>query len=302
MRRVSSIVVSLVSLVSVLRPSDARAQMYELVGIRAQGMGGAFVAVADDASATWWNPAGLATGAYFNVLAEYGRPDLPADSNLVAFAAAFPALGFSYYRLPVSQMQPPITPGGAALIRQDQGYLSQFGATAGQSIGNMVVASTVKVLHAGDDTHVDLDVGAMVAVGRIKAGISLRNLHETDFSGDGVNALLLQRVARAGVSVTGAPGGVVLTGAVDADLTSVRTMVGDERHIAGGVEAWVFKRIIGVRGGLSAETIQSVSSRSGGFSVMALSGRYLHTYVDAQWSGGSDPMRRGWGLDVRLTF
>src|SRR5881398_1203079 len=49
-------------------PRAVDAQSFELVGIRAQGMGGAFVAVADDASATWWNPAGLASGAYFNVL------------------------------------------------------------------------------------------------------------------------------------------------------------------------------------------------------------------------------------------
>jgi hypothetical protein len=291
-----------VSVVSVLRPFDARAQMYELVGIRAQGMGGAFVAVADDATATWWNPAGLARGAYFSAVAEYSRPDQPTDSSIAAFSAGFPALGLSYYRLPVSQMQPPVATGGAVLIRQDQGYLSQFGATVGQSIGQVVVASTVKVLHAGDDTHVDLDLGAMVVVGRVKAGISLRNLHETDFNGDGVLALSLQRVARAGVSVTGTPGGIALTGAVDADLAAVKTMVGDERHIAGGVEAWVWNRIIGLRGGLSAETVHSLNSHSGGLSVMVLSGRYLHTYLDGQWTGGSDPMRRGWGVDLRLTF
>ncbi len=40
---------------------------------RAQGMGGAFVGVADDATASWWNPAGLATGAYFNVVIEKGQ-------------------------------------------------------------------------------------------------------------------------------------------------------------------------------------------------------------------------------------
>ena len=30
-------------------------------------MGGAFVAVADDSTATWWNPAGQAAGAFFDV-------------------------------------------------------------------------------------------------------------------------------------------------------------------------------------------------------------------------------------------
>ena len=34
-------------------------------------MGGAFVAVADDASAVYWNPAGLATGSYFSLLLDW---------------------------------------------------------------------------------------------------------------------------------------------------------------------------------------------------------------------------------------
>ena len=55
----------------------ANAQIYEIVGTRAQGMGGAFVAVADDATATWWNPAGLATGAYFSSVVELGRTTEP---------------------------------------------------------------------------------------------------------------------------------------------------------------------------------------------------------------------------------
>ena len=45
--------------------------MYEIVGTRAQGMAGAFVAVADDATATWWNPAGIATGALLGVSMEH---------------------------------------------------------------------------------------------------------------------------------------------------------------------------------------------------------------------------------------
>ena len=49
----------------VCAPSVSHAQTYESVGIRAQGMAGAFVAVADDATASWWNPAGLATSQSF---------------------------------------------------------------------------------------------------------------------------------------------------------------------------------------------------------------------------------------------
>src|ERR1700730_11706593 len=109
--------VSLVSFVVVSAPLTARAQRFEDIGIRAQGMAGAFVAVADDATATWWNPAGLATGAFFNGVVEYdrlqeARQDDPAGrspewrSRAGGIAVAFPALGLSYYRLNIKQIRP----------------------------------------------------------------------------------------------------------------------------------------------------------------------------------------------------
>src|SRR5439155_25886770 len=100
-----------------LLAAPARAQIYESVGIRAQGMGGAFVAVADDADATWWNPAGLAGGAYFSAIIEYGTAQDPSAATDVngsvlpswrsgarGFTVTFPSLGLSYYRLQVSQI------------------------------------------------------------------------------------------------------------------------------------------------------------------------------------------------------
>src|SRR4029077_11565346 len=84
----------------VVSPAPARAQLYEDVGTRAQGMSGAFVAVADDATAAWWNPAGLATGALFNVVFEKGRvtqPESPIASDparragVTGFALAIPS-------------------------------------------------------------------------------------------------------------------------------------------------------------------------------------------------------------------
>jgi hypothetical protein len=41
-------------------------------GVRARGMSGAFVAVADDASAAWWNPAGLATIRFLDASIDVG--------------------------------------------------------------------------------------------------------------------------------------------------------------------------------------------------------------------------------------
>ena len=63
--------------IAVLSAARVDAQIFENIGTRAQGMGGAFVAVADDATASWWNPAGLASGAYFNGVFEHGRATQP---------------------------------------------------------------------------------------------------------------------------------------------------------------------------------------------------------------------------------
>src|SRR5262249_56453385 len=103
---------ALAAVLVVVSPSAARAQLYEDIGTRAEGMSGAFVAVADDATAVWWNPAGLATGPFFNALIEKGcvtEPESPTTSgparraSVSGFAMALPSLGFSYYRLRISQ-------------------------------------------------------------------------------------------------------------------------------------------------------------------------------------------------------
>ena len=49
--------------------SPVSAQSFEVLGTRAAGMGGAFVGVADDATAVYWNPAGLVLGgSYFSLV------------------------------------------------------------------------------------------------------------------------------------------------------------------------------------------------------------------------------------------
>jgi hypothetical protein len=161
-----------VCVVSLLAAAPVSAQIYESVGIRAQGMAGAFVAVADDADATWWNPAGLAGGAYFSSVTEYGTQQDPADatgpggialpswrSDARGFTMTFPSLGLSYYRLQVSQIQPFGATGANGLDRQDQGrapvvsssiVLQEFGLTVGQSIGrHLVLGSTARVVRGG---------------------------------------------------------------------------------------------------------------------------------------------------------
>src|SRR5205807_9988486 len=108
---------------------------------------------ADDATATWWNPAGLAHGPYFNSIIEFGKlqdPAVPTGASGEALSswrmaarsvtAAYPAFGASYYRLRVSEIRAIGPTAGAPLDRQDQGpasvrlsslLLQQHGPTAG---------------------------------------------------------------------------------------------------------------------------------------------------------------------------
>ena len=314
----------------------ANAQIYEIVGTRAQGMGGAFVAVADDATATWWNPAGLATGAYFSSVLERGRTTEPGETrpggpawrgDTNAYAIIFPALGLSYYRLRISEIAPAASTADAAPDRQDQGTTgtglrswatSQFGMSVGQSLGNhLVIASTLKLVRgglalssgagAGDpldaaadldvsmETEADLDLGAMASFGHTRIGFAIKHARQPAF-GEGATRLVLRRQVRAGAAFV-ARGTVTV--AFDADLSKTATAFGDARHVAAGAEAWLLRRRIGLRGGVSANTVGETSaSASTGLSAAVRKG----TFVDAALTVGSDRSREGWNLGLRVTF
>ena len=284
----------------VLCPATGRAQIYESIGIRAQGMSGAFVAVSDDATTTWWNPAGLASGGYLSGLIEFDRVENPASTRARAVAINVPSLGLSYYRLALNGMRPrdPIASGSAS--REDQGVLSQFGATVGQSVGpHLVLGSTLKLVRALGETRADLDAGAMAALGRVRLGVAVKNLRTPEFS-EGDQRIELARQVRAGASVkAGPPNRAEITVAVDADLTTTPTAVGDERHLATGVEAWLANRSVGLRAGVGVNTIGE-SRRSG--SVGASVGLRGGIYLDGQVTRGSDQARNGWGFALRVTF
>ena len=132
--------------------APAQAQSSDQVGVRALGMGGAFTAVADDSTATWWNPAGLASGAYFSAMLEYAHPEGGEGDGLRGISVAFPALGLSYYRIP--RPSSTATTDSNPASRQDEGSLSVFGATVGQSFGrHLVIGSTVKIQHVDGDNE-----------------------------------------------------------------------------------------------------------------------------------------------------
>lgn len=326
-------------LVHALLAPGAFAQTFESVGVRAQGMGGAFVALADDSTASWWNPAGLATGPYFSAAIEKGRSTEPAEPGPGAPAAratfgdlsvAFPALALSYYRFRISEIAPVRSTGDESAIRQDPQSLlstvrsvrvSQYGATVGYSLGeHLVVGSTVKLLRAGAAaqigeegslatadgldvavrTRADLDVGALATFGRVRVGATVRNLTEPRFTA-GPSSLTLARQARAGVAVQTQPRGLLrgVRAAADMDLTTTRTALGDVRHVAAGLEAWLAQGRLGIRGGVSANTIgERRPAGSAGVSVRVTRA----VYVNASATAGRDRSVSGWSTSLGLAF
>jgi hypothetical protein len=199
----------------------AHAQVIETAGSRALGMGGAFVAVASDSSATWWNPAGIAAGPFVDIA--WGRSTttraeaLPAMRDQASwFAVATPPAAFSYYRLRITDIQPFDSTGDGADSREDRRAgvpvrsfsANQLGVTLVRTLSTGVHAGTTlkyirgplrhgredssasprDLLSVGDEYEggdaqgrFDLDVGVLAVAGPFRLGAVVKNLREPEF-------------------------------------------------------------------------------------------------------------------------
>lgn len=284
-------------LVLSLLTAEVSAQVLEAVGSRSLGMGGAFVAVADDGTATWWNPAGLAAGPFLDLGA--GRA-----TNAAWFAAATPPFGVSYYRIRVT---PDPTAGGVG-GREDRpvGVLAsltanQLGATFVHTIVDGVHAGvTARFVRAGPPdgeatSTGDLDIGVLAVAGAFRLGGVARNLTAPTFVG-----ARLSRQVRVGAAFDGERAGLApMTVSVDADLRRYDTAAGPRRVVAAGVERWLWTRRLGLRAGARVDTAGSDDTvATAGASVALRAGLYVDGH--AVIGGGAD--ERGWGIAGRVSF
>jgi hypothetical protein len=304
--------------------AEARAQSLDAISTRAQGMAGAFVGVADDASAVYWNPAGLAGGAYFSLVLDGngGRavPDDEAEATSRSgwlLALTTPALGLSYARLQTTQVRP------AAGIPENTHIKSlvtqHLGATLVHSLADRVaVGATVKLIrgiaasadlpgndveglldhadligHAGN--KVDLDVGVMATGSFGRLGVTVRNLTAPTFATGGGDELPLQRQVRGGASVLLLP---TWTLAADVDFLKTDGPFGDLREVSLGTEGQVNRRLT-TRGGIR---FNAAGDAAPALSIGASYAVFGSVQVDAQVTGGSDKALRGWGIAGRLVF
>jgi hypothetical protein len=296
MRIMPSIVLSLAAFT--VCPSLLSAQTFGGVGERAQGMAGAFVAVADDASAVYWNPAGLAwpTGATFDA-------QLSVAPDQVFFGAALPALGLSYYRVTTVSASGNRQNEGPGVVEVRTFTTSNVGVTINQTVVNrLVIGSTVRLVRGGLDdqpraTSVDFDLGAMFSAGNFRTGVTARNLRQPQFQGDS-GRFSVARQARAGVAFvprslrTGVHGPFSL--ALDADLTRSA----DRREAAVGTEYWMAKGVVGARAGVRWSTVNDANPAiSGGLTVRLPHSLFIEGHLTNSRANDAE-----WGAGARITF
>ena len=303
----------------------AQAQVFETVGTRALGMGGAFVAVADDATANYWNPAGLSE-VFFSALVESQRMDTRVGADplrqaggrhLDTFAAiGTPSLGLAYYRSrswsvgragDVAQLSSvvthhlgatfvqPLAPGVAlaTVLKVVRGTASVGVADGVAPIEELV--DVASALMGRTTNRFDIDVGLLAGNGPVRLGLVARNLREPEFAASDEVIVTLARQFRAGVSIRPTPSLVM---ALDADLTTTDTLAGPRRVIAVGLEQRFGRLSVRAGGRVNREREDPELIGAVGLSLEIMSSLWL----DGQATGGREDGDRGWGLTTRVGF
>jgi len=209
--------------IALMLAPTASAQQFEAVGERALGMGGAFVAVADDSSATWWNPAALAAGPFVDASialtrSEIRRRDVPdVRVPVAAFSLTTPPFGVSYYRLRITDIHRS-DPTGSSSVGREVGRVGVVRSLRLHQLGVTVLATVFPGLHVGTTLkylrgrvasadvpeavdadalldrgealdggtaqgRFDADVGALFVTGPFRLGGVVKNVREPGFGG-----------------------------------------------------------------------------------------------------------------------
>lgn len=320
-------------------PSAAAAQPFDAIGTRAAGMGGAFVAVADDASAAYWNPAGFAAGSFFSLTIDRTAAKVNPESGAGAgrrsgllIAVGAPPVGLAYYRLRSTILAPiPVTTAGlggsrsppaeAGQVRLETLVTHHAGATLVQSIApGIAVGATLKLVRGvassaslsdGDRETLLGDAGDLAGQGSTRFDTDLGVMAS---AGPLKAGLTIRNVTEPSFRTAGDPGslklerqaraGVSLIPAagwiVAADLDLTKTA-----GPLGAVRQFAaggegrLARKALVRGGLQLNTVGERAP------AVTAGGTYAATaslLVDVQITAGSERAPRGWGLAARVVF
>ncbi|MFH0774042.1 MAG: PorV/PorQ family protein [bacterium] len=152
-------------------------------GARPLSLGGAFVGLADDLSSLYWNPAGLANLRERSLLFGYNSLDNGISSCSFSFSQPISYLstaGFSLTSLSVSHIEKRATQQDEPDGELEAGNLlvkAGIGRRLNPSISYGGSLSYIRETLAGFKAETgSIDLGGLYQKGRIKAGVSLKNL------------------------------------------------------------------------------------------------------------------------------
>jgi hypothetical protein len=323
-----------------LTPSSVFGQNIETVGSRALGMAGAFVAVANDSSATWWNPGAQASGPFLDLSIGWAGSQAaevtPAGRERASWVSmAIPPFGFSYYHFDTSSAPGAQATGQPSGSRQSERAGFPYRSLSASQIGFTFVQSLADGIHAGttlkyvrgtlrtgvaeagttvseqldraDDLeggdaegHFDLDIGALAIAGPVRIGAVMRNLTEPEFRGSTGESLTLERQLRVGA-------------AFDAEARgAMPLMVAVDADLLRYASATGDRRVVAV-GAERWFGARRIAVRGGGrFNTVGRQERAATAGVsvavrsglllEAHVVGGGAEDERGWGAQGRVTF
>jgi hypothetical protein len=181
---VVAVTIGMLSYACVGFASDPHAAPYLRMGVgaRALAMGGAFTAIADDATAAYWNPSGLVKIENIEATFMYAA-NMAVDRQLNYFAythwLGMGGLGISWLNAGLDEM--PLYNAEGVF-----GGSEDFGANAimfsyGMEMGMLMVGATAKILHEDvmgeSETGFGLDLGGMFNVtDNVTAGLMIRDI------------------------------------------------------------------------------------------------------------------------------
>lgn len=228
------------------------------VGVRPQGMGGAFTAVADEATAIHWNPAGLAQLKQRHANTFYKQLFGNSGIHNVTLDVSIPYKKWGTFGLSYQQI-------GSEWQKERAITLSHgINLTKELAFGYNIIGYHLDVERFGSQMTYGVDLGFLATVyRRWRLGAFMHNINKPEFEGETNAKYDLPRLMSVGISYTPLSG----------IITSVDILkeIGEDTRFAFGQEFQILDPYLTVRAGVQTAPVRY----SGGFTVSIVKGLHL---------------------------